>query len=61
MKNEPLEDVVPIEHGDFPLLCLITGPECKSIFVNDKDLGLVVFASARLLILRYTPPLKKET
>ncbi len=25
MENEPFEDVFPIENGDFPLLCLITG------------------------------------
>ena len=25
MENDPFEDVFPIENGDFPLLCLITG------------------------------------
>ena len=25
MENQPFEDVFPIENGDFPLLCLITG------------------------------------
>ena len=25
MENGPFEDVFPIENGDFPLLCLITG------------------------------------
>ena len=25
MQNDPFEDVFPIENGDFPLLCLITG------------------------------------
>ena len=25
MQNGPLEDVCPIEHGDFPLLCFFTG------------------------------------
>ena len=25
MENDPVEDVFPIENGDFPLLCLITG------------------------------------
>ena len=25
MENKPFEDVFPIENGDVPLLCLITG------------------------------------
>ena len=25
MENPPLEDVFPIQDGDFPLLCLFTG------------------------------------
>ena len=32
MENEPFEDVFPIENGDFPLLCLITGGHILGIF-----------------------------
>ena len=37
MENEPFEEVFPIENGDFPLLCLITGvyPGCP-IHLGEK-------------------------
>ncbi len=32
MESEPFEDVFPIENGDFPLLCLITGGYLRWVF-----------------------------
>ena len=34
MKHGPFEDVFPIEHGDIPLLCLITG-----VFIDHRNLS----------------------
>ena len=39
MENDPFEDVFPIENGDFPLLCLITGVylySCEIIHLHPK-------------------------
>ena len=50
MENEPFEDVFPIENGDFPLLCLITGVYLKPPPRQGKPIVNKPFGGAK------TPP-----
>ncbi len=61
MENEPFEDVFPIENGDFPLLCLITG---VFSWTNDGSAYLPPTCSTMLLPVphpRLTPPIALHT
>ena len=52
MENDPFEDVFPIENGDFPLLCLITG----AYFITKKTptLGGNMYPGWRIRVSKKT-------